>query len=80
VDGIPDVLRHGENGWLCREKDPEDLAEKILLALDDPTAPAVAERALADAAGFDWAGVAGHYVEMMKRVTQQHSPSAGARA
>lgn len=34
VGGIPDFLRHGETGWLCRAEDPRDLAEKIKFVLD----------------------------------------------
>lgn len=68
VDGIPDVVRHGENGWLCREKDPGDLAGKILMALEDPAASAVVEGALATAQRFDWAAVADNYVEAFERI------------
>jgi glycosyltransferase involved in cell wall biosynthesis len=62
VDGIPDVVRHGENGWLCRQKDPEDLAEKIELALADPSPSPVVEAALATAETHDWPQVANNYV------------------
>jgi glycosyltransferase involved in cell wall biosynthesis len=29
VGGIPELIKEGENGYLCRPEDPEDLAEKI---------------------------------------------------
>ena len=64
VAGIPDVLRHGENGWLCREKDTADLAEKILLALDDPPSSEITQRAQATAEGLDWSKVATRYAEV----------------
>ncbi|MCH9648535.1 MAG: glycosyltransferase [Deltaproteobacteria bacterium] len=66
VDGIPDVLRHQDNGWLCREKDAEDLAEKIIMALEDPRADTIVESALATADRFDWSCVAGRYVETIR--------------
>lgn len=68
VDGIPDVIRHGENGWLCREKDPADLAEKILTALDDPETSTVPRRSLDTAHRFDWSEVAARYVEAFEKV------------
>lgn len=66
VDGIPDVVRHRDNGWLCREKDPIDLADKLMTALDDPNGKAVREQALQTASQFDWSEVAQHYLETMK--------------
>jgi glycosyltransferase involved in cell wall biosynthesis len=68
VDGIPDVIRHGENGWLCREKDPEDLALKILTALDDPATSGIPGRGLETANRFDWSEVAARYVEVFERL------------
>ena len=73
VDGIPDVIRHGENGWLCREKDPADLAEKILTALDDPPASPIARRSSETARRFDWSEVAGHYLEAFERVRRDRA-------
>lgn len=35
VGGITDIVKDGKTGLLCREKDPADLAEKILLLLKD---------------------------------------------
>ena len=67
VDGIPDVVRHGENGWLCREKDPADLAEKLLLALDDPPESDVVRSAVRTARLYDWAEVARHYMDALAR-------------
>jgi len=66
--GIPDVLRHGENGWLCRDRDPRDLAEKILCALDDPPDSRVERNALATARRFDWPRVAERYAEVFERL------------
>jgi glycosyltransferase involved in cell wall biosynthesis len=73
--GIPDVVRHGENGWLCRERDPDDLAEKILLALADRS-PERARRARESAAALDWDRVAACYLEVMRRAHAQ-PPRAG---
>jgi len=64
VDGIPDVIRHGENGWLCREKDPEDLADKILLALDEPRDSDLGRNSASTADGLDWSVVAAHYARV----------------
>ena len=36
VGGIPDVVKDGETGLLVRQRDPEDLAEKIIRLLEEP--------------------------------------------
>jgi glycosyltransferase involved in cell wall biosynthesis len=36
VGGIPEVMRHGENGLLHRPRDPNHLAAALLSILDDP--------------------------------------------
>lgn len=36
VGGLPDVVVHGETGWLCSPKSPASLASAIAEALDDP--------------------------------------------
>jgi glycosyltransferase involved in cell wall biosynthesis len=61
VDGIPDVIDHGRNGWLARPGDVDDLADKILTALTDDSG-SVVEAARATAAGLDWSRVALAYV------------------
>jgi len=68
VDGIPDVLRHRENGWLCRPADPEDLAEKILVALEDATPSRAVEEAARTAAGQDWREIATRYEGAIRRL------------
>ena len=59
VGGIPDIIQHAHNGWLCKEKDPHDLAQKILTALAEPHDSPVLQRAQETAALLDWSVVAG---------------------
>lgn len=33
--GIPDIVKDGGNGFICEKRNPKDLAEKILLLLND---------------------------------------------
>jgi glycosyltransferase involved in cell wall biosynthesis len=66
VGGIPDVVRHRENGWLCNEQDPESLASAVLEALEG-TAGSVLERAAVTAARFDWEQVAIDYMGYLER-------------
>jgi glycosyltransferase involved in cell wall biosynthesis len=73
VDGIPDVIRHGENGWLCREKDPADLAEKILTALDDPQSSGIPDQSLDTANRFAWSEVAARYLEAFESVRKRRA-------
>jgi glycosyltransferase involved in cell wall biosynthesis len=63
VDGIPDVLHHGENGWLARPGDPEDLAAKILLALAEPEGSPLLRHSRETADGLDWSRVAERYAQ-----------------
>jgi glycosyltransferase involved in cell wall biosynthesis len=63
VGGIPDVVRHGENGWLCRDNDEAALAAALEHALTAPDAQAQARRARETALRFDWSAVAQRYVE-----------------
>jgi len=75
VDGIPDVISDRVNGWLCREKDPVDLAEKIVTALSDPNAEQFRQRARETAAHHDWAQVADRYLEVFERLLQARGAS-----
>lgn len=73
VDGIPDVLRHWENGWLCPEKDPDALAKQILAALDDPTPSTIVEAALETAGRHTWEQVALNYMQCIQRLSTAQS-------
>ena len=35
VDGIPDIIRHGENGWLVSARDQQSLTQAMLMLLDN---------------------------------------------
>lgn len=61
--GVSDRVVHGRNGWLALAGDPTDLAAKVLLALDSPVPPGVAESADA----LDWARVAERHVAIYER-------------
>jgi glycosyltransferase involved in cell wall biosynthesis len=77
--GIPELVRHGENGWLCRERDPGDLAEKLLAALADRS-PGRAPRAREAARALDWERVADRYLEVMRRACERPPRSGSLRA
>lgn len=58
VGGIPELIRPGENGLLCRPADPRDLAEKIsLLLAGDLAAMGARSRRLVEE-HFDWRQIA----------------------
>ncbi len=65
VDGIPDVIEHGRNGWLARPADSADLAETIALALEskDPSVPASARETAVE---HDWAEIAVRYLSHLR--------------
>ena len=57
--GIPDVVEHGRNGFLCADRDPGALATTILEALDPP--PSLLEAARATADHHSWPQIANRY-------------------
>ncbi len=61
--GLPDLVFAGRNGWLAVAGDPEDLAAKIVAALDAP----VPARVGAVADSLDWARVAERTIAIYER-------------
>ena len=57
--GITDIIKHNQSGLLAKPGNPEDLAEKILLVLEDPQlAQRLAEQgALFAETEFNWEGI-----------------------
>ena len=74
VGGIPDVIQHLENGWLCRPNDTDDLTEKILAAIDDPRSSAIPENAVRTARQFDWPVVAETYMRVFEELLNEDAP------
>jgi glycosyltransferase involved in cell wall biosynthesis len=67
VDGIPDVLRDADNGWLVEPADSQSLAAGLLAALADPNGDEIASRAADDAERHDWVAVGLEYTEALQR-------------
>ncbi|NMB74674.1 MAG: glycosyltransferase family 4 protein [Myxococcales bacterium] len=65
IDGIPDLITDGENGWLAAPGDPSDLARAILAALADANPSPRAAAARESAARHDWREVAERYREAL---------------
>jgi len=66
VDGIPDLIRDRANGWLCRQKDPDDLAEKITCALQTPRDSPVVRAATRTAEAYEWSRVGQVYFDALR--------------
>jgi len=69
VGGVPDLVRDGENGWLC---DPQDLASLagVMHKLIDHPDPGMAGRAQAEARErFHPRKIAGRHLEIYREVT-----------
>lgn len=64
VNGIPDVLKDGVNGWLCEPRDPADLATKIMEALDYGKT-SIPDAARKTAEFYDWATLGARYATML---------------
>lgn len=64
VNGIPDLIEHGRNGWLARPADEEDLASQIDAALAADTI-GILSAADETVARFDWPRIADRYAEYL---------------
>ncbi len=65
VNGIPDLLHHEKNGWLCQPEDPHDLAAKLRLALTY-NETAIPDAARKTAEHYDWSALGSRYARMLK--------------
>jgi glycosyltransferase involved in cell wall biosynthesis len=79
VDGIPDVVRHGSNGWLCAPRDPTALGAAILEALED-TSDQIPRAARATATANSWPSVASRYAEVFTSLSTPVPGSASTLA
>jgi len=58
IGGIPELIKNGENGYLCLPRDPKNLAEKInLLLCEDLQAWGKSSRKMVEK-NFDWSIIA----------------------
>jgi glycosyltransferase involved in cell wall biosynthesis len=74
VGGIPEIVRHGETGWLARERSRRALAEVMRDAASDPErARRRGEAARADVrTRFSLAAMAAAYDEIYRELTRQN--------
>jgi glycosyltransferase involved in cell wall biosynthesis len=84
VGGIPDIIKNGETGLLAHQRNPHDLAEKILRLLDDEAL----RRKLAEKGAdfvmkeFSWTVVAEKFKTIYEEASQenQRPRSASSKA
>jgi glycosyltransferase involved in cell wall biosynthesis len=71
VGGIPDIIKDEQTGLLAREKDPEDLASKILRVFDDQNLrQRMIEKGLAFVRmNFSWRSVADRFLNLYLEVS-----------
>lgn len=68
VGGIPDIIKDGENGVLIEPENPEQLAEKIELFINDNIfRKKLSENALSTIGNFDWNHIVKKYIEIYKK-------------
>ena len=82
VGGIPDIIRDGETGLLCRSQDPEDLAEKCLrMMLDEELRRRTTEegRRLVETE-FSWSRIGGKLDEIFFSCHGAPRPGSAAEA
>lgn len=68
VDGIPDVLKHAENGWLVPPANSAALAVGLLRALSDSSRAGVISAGMATAGQHEWERVAEEYSALLATV------------
>lgn len=68
VGGIPDVLENGYNGLIAKQKDPQDLADKIISLLENNNINVMARNALKSAMKHDWSIVGKLYTNQFKNL------------
>jgi glycosyltransferase involved in cell wall biosynthesis len=69
VGGIPDIIKHYENGILVKPDNPEELAEYLEKVLtDDKLRVKLSENALETAKKFSWEGILPRIREMYKSI------------
>lgn len=66
VDGIPDILRDAENGWLVEPADERSLADGILAACSDRRGQEIATEGVETARANDWVAVAKEYKAVLE--------------
>jgi glycosyltransferase involved in cell wall biosynthesis len=76
VGGIPDIIKHGDTGLLVREKDPDDLSEKLILLLSDR---ALRQRLIQRGrefveGNFSWDKIAEQFINVYQEVLNNTSP------
>lgn len=64
VDGIPDVLKHGENGWMCEPADEAALAGQLISALQD-TDERIPLAARKTTEHYNWPVLAARYAALL---------------
>jgi glycosyltransferase involved in cell wall biosynthesis len=70
TNGICEVIRNGENGLLVNQKNPEQLADKIIgLLNNDSLRDSLSQNALVCARNYDWDLIGEKYAAVIRRLT-----------
>jgi glycosyltransferase involved in cell wall biosynthesis len=83
VGGIPEIIKDGENGLLCRPKDPECLAQKIRILIDKPELRqklGSAARKTYELGPFQPSSVYDHYISTYMNVLRSASIKNGRQS
>lgn len=68
--GFDGQFPEGQVGFHVNDRDPSDIADKILAVIEDY--PLLSKRCIAGARKFDWAGIAGQYREIYNTIKDQN--------
>lgn len=77
VGGIPELIRDGVNGLLCRPADPACLAQQIITLIEDSTLRiqlAAAARRTYEESAFQPAAVCAHFLSIYQRALDANGP------
>ncbi len=67
VAGIPDVIEHGRNGWLCEQRNAKDLCDKLCDALGCLDRERIVASATSTSSRFHWRNIAQTYIDCIEQ-------------
>ncbi len=73
--GNRDLVKHGQNGFLCRQRDPQNLAEKVIDVLSMDTSASIKSAARQTVVDhYDWSAIGKRFSDLLKDSLNETAP------